>query len=78
MFEKPHWNPDKEPHKSSWDLATEDKVRLEHVWAGGRTCPANASGIWSETRIYLVFLGTSVRRLILMIWTSPTHPMHPH
>jgi hypothetical protein len=37
--------------KSGWDLVAEEL---------GRRCPVIVSGIWSETRICLVFLGALV------------------
>jgi hypothetical protein len=68
----PLWNPD----KSGLDLAAEDKERVVHVWVGGWTCLINAFGIRSGTRICLILLGTLVRRLILIICISLTHPIH--
>jgi hypothetical protein len=64
MSGKTLWNPEKEPHKASWDLAAEElglgrtcPSRVTGTRPGTRTCLARLSRIRSETRISPVFLG---------------------
>jgi hypothetical protein len=48
-----------------------------HVQAGGRTCPILVTEIRLGSRICSDFLESLVQEKFSMIWTSPTHSMHP-
>jgi hypothetical protein len=59
------------------DIVTGEELRLEHVWAGGRTCLAKVSGIRSKLWICLIPLGILVDAYDSRICTSPAHPIYP-
>jgi hypothetical protein len=50
---------------------------LRHVRAGGPTCPVFLTGIRLGSRICSDFLESLVQGSFSMIYTSPTHSMHP-
>jgi hypothetical protein len=74
MFDKSYKNPATDPDKSR------GLRKLEwpgHVWARGWTCLILLTGIQLGNRIYPYFLGSWIVRCFLIIYTSPTHSMHP-
>jgi hypothetical protein len=74
MSGKLYWNPAMDQDKFG---GLRNLEGLEHVWAGGWTCPILLTEIRLGNWLYPDFLVSWSVRSFLMICTSPTHLTHP-